>query len=309
MMDLRRRLMKIPSTSIIGFGRHYLTIIGFVWHHPANRKNRMQAMQRLAIFQLRGHLLNRRTLASLGVSSRMWAQHRHWEASKVVYANPPDFREMSAWRRVLGPGDLFIDVGANVGSYTLWAAELGAEVISFEPAPESLKLLRENIDLNGYEVKVIQAAAGAACGSANLTTGLGSANRLEPGGDTECPVVTIDSIVGDSVIAGMKIDVEGFEIDVLRGCARALAEGRVKILQLEWNWTCQRAVGTDRKPVAKLLADYGYDLYRPDLTGRLVPLDDLNFGDDVFARRPEPPLDRGGAENHPLPTQSRRPKP
>ena len=57
---------------------------------------------------------------------------------------------MIAWRRVLRPGDLFLDVGANVGSYTIWAGELGADVIALEPAPDTYALLLENIDLNGY---------------------------------------------------------------------------------------------------------------------------------------------------------------
>ena len=43
------------------------------------------------------------------------------------------------------------------------------------------------------------------------------------------------------------------------------------------------AVGTDRRPIAELLAGYGYRLYRPDRTGRLVPDPEPGFGADVFA--------------------------
>ena len=53
----------------------------------------------------------------------------------------------------------------------------------------------------------------------------------------------IDSIVGKRTVAGMKVDVEGFEIDVLRGCERALSEHRVRSIQLEWNATSIQAVG------------------------------------------------------------------
>ena len=80
------------------------------------------------------------------------------------------------------------------------------------------------------------------------------------------------------------VDVEGFEIEVLRGCARALSERRIGLIQLEWNAQSLPAVGTDRRPVADLLARCGYQLYRPDPQGRLVPVIDLNFGSDVFAR-------------------------
>jgi len=96
-------------------------------------------------------------------------------------------------------------------------------------------------------------------------------------------VVTVDSLVGDRRVAGMKIDVEGFEIDVLRGAARALAEQRIGLIQIEWNEMSVSAIGTDRRPVAELLAGHGYRLYRPDAAGRLVEVADPGFGADVFA--------------------------
>ncbi len=85
----------------------------------------------------------------------------------------------------------------------------------------------------------------------------------------------------------MKVDVEGFEIDVLRGAARALAERRIGLIQIEWNQASLVAVGADRRPIAELLAGYGYRLFRPDAAGRLAPVSDLGFGADVFAT-PEP---------------------
>jgi FkbM family methyltransferase len=201
-----------------------------------------------------------------------------------VYANPPDYHEMLIWRKFLGPGDLFIDVGANVGSYSIWAAELGAEVIALEPAEDTFALLEENVALNGYPIKAIRAAAGATPGSARFTRGQDCVNRLHPNGAVQTEVLTVDSVIGDRTVAGMKVDVEGFEIDVLRGCERALSEHRVKLLQLEWNATSMQAVGTDRRPVAHLLDQFGYSLYCADRGGGLTPLDDLRFRPDVFAR-------------------------
>jgi FkbM family methyltransferase len=189
---------------------------------------------------------------------------------------------MIAWRRALRPGDLFLDVGANVGSYTVWAGELGAEVIALEPAPDTYALLLENIGLNGYQAEAIQAAAGAMCGTVRFTSGLDCVNRLDAKGSAQTRMVTIDSLLGDRTAAGMKVDVEGFEIEVLRGCHRALSEHRIRLIQLEWNRGSIAAVGTDRRPVADLLATYGYGLYRPDPDGALVPLTDAAYGPDVF---------------------------
>ncbi len=93
----------------------------------------------------------------------------------------------------------------------------------------------------------------------------------------------MDALIGDRRVTGMKVDVEGFEIDVLRGAARALADQRIGLIQVEWNEMSAVALGTDRRPVAELLASHGYRLYRPDITGRLVPVAEPGFGADVFA--------------------------
>jgi FkbM family methyltransferase len=201
---------------------------------------------------------------------------------------------MLVWRRSLRSGDLFVDVGANVGSYAVWVGELGAEVIALEPAEDTFTLLVENLALNGYQAEAIQAAAGAVCGTAQFTTGLDAVNRLDPqrsagAGIVRVDVITVDSLIGGRFVAGMKVDVEGFEIDVLRGCEQALSEHRIGLIQLEWNAASRSAVATDRRPVADLLAGHGYSLYRPDRGGSLSPVAHLGFGPDVFAR-PSPQL-------------------
>jgi FkbM family methyltransferase len=190
---------------------------------------------------------------------------------------------MLVWRQVLRPGDLFLDVGANIGSYTIWACDLGAECVALEPAQDTFALLLENVTLNGYPVQAIQAAAGEFCGTARFTNGRDCINHLDAEGEVETAVVTIDSIIGNRTVAGMKVDVEGFEMGVLRGCEQALSEHRLRLIQLEWNSASEAATGRDRQPVADLLEKFDYKLYRPDRYGTLVPVEDVSFGNDVFA--------------------------
>lgn len=259
------------------------SVLHFVWSHPANRDHRVRALMRAVRFQVRARLLGRRTLAQLGERSRIWADLHRTSAARAVYANPPDYPEMIAWRRFLRTGDLFVDVGSNVGSYAVWAGELGASVIALEPAEDTFGLLLENIALNGYDIMPLRAAAGAACGTSRFTSGQDSVNRLDETGAVETALVTVDSLIGDRTVAGMKVDVEGFEIEVLRGCVKALSEQRIKLIQLEWNTTSVSAVGSSRQPVAELLAEYGYSLHRPDGAGCLIPVTGTDFGPDVFA--------------------------
>jgi FkbM family methyltransferase len=270
------------------------SVARYIWTHPANSGQRPAAVLRVLRYHLTARLLGRRTIARLGDRSSLWVDLHRTAAAMVLYANPPDLPEMMAWRRVLGPGEIFIDVGANVGTYTIWAAELGADVIALEPAADAFALLQENLALNGYAARAIKAAAGAACGTARFTAGQGAANRLDPDGSVETDVVTVDSLVGDRVVAGLKVDVEGFELEVLRGCAEALTQQRIRLVQLEWNMASEAALGTDRRSVVELLAGYGYALYRPDAAGRLLPITDPGYGPDIFAcpgRSQEPFID------------------
>jgi FkbM family methyltransferase len=273
-----------PSRSIVTAAAAAQAVVRYVWAHPANEGKRVQALCRAARYQAEGRLLHRRSIARLGERSRLWVDLHRTGASMVMYANPPDVPEMMLWRRVLKPGELFVDIGANVGSYTIWAAELGADVIAVEPADDTFALLVENIELNGYRVRAVQAAAASSCGTGRFTAGRDATNCLDANGPVQTRLVTVDSLIDGRTVAGLKVDVEGFEIEVLRGCTRALSERRIRLIQLEWNMASLWAVGADRRQIADLLVGYGYELCRPGPGGRLVPVTDLDFGADVFAR-------------------------
>lgn len=209
-----------------------------------------------------------------------------------MYGNPLDWNEMCAWRDALGPGSLFVDVGANVGIYTIWAADAGAQVVAIEPNRDSRERLKANLELNEYAVEVVGVAIADSEGTLRMTTGLDNQNHLlvSCGGSSVAPASevvparTLDALLGDRVVDGLKADVEGAELLVLKGARQLLAQQRIRLIQLEWNRESLRLLGEDRKSTAELLASYGYELFRPDASGSLVPVSDPDFGADVFAR-------------------------
>jgi FkbM family methyltransferase len=172
---------------------------------------------------------------------------------------------MLVWDANLRPGDLFIDGGANVGIYSILASALGAHVVAVEPAKDVIPLLEENIQLNNANVEIVQAALGDAPGMANFTVGLDQENKLDPAGETPVQVITLDDVIGDRCIAGMKLDLEGAELGALLGATNALREKRIALIQLEWNTL------VDRTPVAEILRSHGYGLYEPTPEGMLEP--------------------------------------
>lgn len=260
-------------------------VLRFVWTHPANRGQRVSSLGRAARYQIAGRL-GHVTEAALGTRSVIRVRHGSNSAAAALYANPPDFAEMSCWARHLEPGDLFVDVGANVGVYSIWAADLGAEVIAIEPITPAADELLANFALNGYEVELHRVGLADAPGIARMTTDDGTMNRLatDMRSDTvEITVDTLDRILHGRSVAGVKIDVEGAERLVLDGARESLRAHRIGMLQIEWNDRSQSLLGEDRSPVASLLSHYGYGLFRPTESGDLVGVTSVDEGADMFA--------------------------
>lgn len=264
------------------------SVIQFIVTHPANEGRRIRQLGRAVRFQVSSRL-GRPTIARLGPSARMEVPRHAQSASKVLYANPPDYHEMMAWRRIIRPGDVFVDVGANVGTYSLWAGDHGARVLAFEPHPVAATRLRTNVAMNDFPIAVYEAALGEKAGALALTEDLESTNHLDfthSSGSIPIAVLTLDEVIRDQGDFLMKIDVEGAEELVLRGATDALVNRRIRVMQLEWNSLSETLLGRSRSELADLLRTYGYHFSRPDVSGRLLPCDpSSSSSEDVFVTR------------------------
>ena len=139
--------------------------------------------------------------------------------------------EFEIVRKLLGEGDIFVDVGANLGLYTLVASRLVGElgsVHAFEPQAETYQLLADNVRRNHVSNVVLnQAALGETNGEAELfinresaLTSMGRTGRGSVINIQKVPVWTLDDYAdrnGIERINFLKVDVEGFEGNVLRG--------------------------------------------------------------------------------------------
>ncbi len=253
-------------------------VVVFIWKHPANRGRRGRQLIRAAGFHLLSRVCGWRAVTRVGEGgARIWVDVHRTAATKALYANPPDWPQMGIWERHLREGDVFIDVGANVGTYSVMAAAAGAQVIAVEPAHDSAELLRENAVLNDFPIVVIEAVVGAETGVVGFTTGRDALNRVDPQAERKVSQVTLDSLVGERTVAGVKIDVEGSELMVLMGASRALNEQRIRLLQLEWNDLAERG------PVERLLRSAGYCLLEPTEEGGLQTSASVTSACDLFA--------------------------
>lgn len=259
-----------------------------VWRHPNNRGMRKPvAVGRFTAFQVRGRVFKRRTVVSIGSHSRFCCDVAFGATWRAAMGNPPDPTPMAAWQHLLVPGGLFVDGGANAGTYSIFGLDCGAEVIAIEPNLQSRELLLANLALNHYTCTVLSCALSDKPGTIRFTTDLDVRNRISAEG-VEIEAGTLDDIVGERFVNGIKLDIEGAELLALQGAKRLLRERRVKAIQLEWSDMSLKTLGQDRNAVAELLQTYGYYLSRPDKNGRLRKLTTFEFGRDVFATRDHP---------------------
>jgi FkbM family methyltransferase len=142
--------------------------------------------------------------------------------------------------RLLKRGDTAYDVGAHVGFFTLLMARLvGAEghVHAFEPDARNLDFLARHVQMNGYRANVTihSAAVSDHTGSGSYTPGPNSSTgRLAPGG-MPVQVVALDDVTPCSGYPSLiKVDVEGHEVNVLRGMERIRQASRPHVI-VEWH--------------------------------------------------------------------------
>jgi FkbM family methyltransferase len=160
-------------------------------------------------------------------------------ATANIYVGLQEFADMMLPLHFLREGDLFFDIGANVGAYTVLASGVcRANTWAFEPDPGTLFHLRRNIELNklGALVRVHECALGPEQGEIAFTVGLDTVNRIASSDDANVRKIRmeqLDSLVGDASPSMIKIDVEGAEEGVLYGGDGLLANPSLKVIELE----------------------------------------------------------------------------
>jgi FkbM family methyltransferase len=214
-------------------------LLSYSISHPVGKRQPLRTMVRIVSWQMRSRLsttpLRRRWLGD----TVLVVEHGMTGVTGNLYFGLHEFADMAFVLHFLREDDLFFDIGANVGSYSVLAGKLsGAEVRSFEPDPVAASRLSRNIEANGLadRVAIENVALGEVDGTIGFTSGKDATNHVtdDPAliGQTVA-VRRLDDIVGDRIPALMKIDVEGHEESVFRGADRVLKEPDLRAIEVE----------------------------------------------------------------------------
>lgn len=212
----------------------------------------------------------------------------------LFYFGPPEtlFLEpysIKLFKQSLRPGATVLDIGAHRGYYTLIATKgVGdkGRVYAFEPSPENLWLLRRNVELNGFSnVHIIGKAVSNQERKAVLYYGKDSgSNSLFPNShvfkDSKAAVecISIDNYLKEDIVDVIKIDIEGGELDALRGMQETLSKSKSLVMLCEFNPKLLREAGVDTAELLGFLKNMGFEISVVDEDCyRLLPTEHLKI--------------------------------
>lgn len=184
------------------------------------------------------------------------------------------FYEWDLSRRIAGhaaKGGLLIDVGANMGYFSLLWAGLNpsGKAVAFEASPRNIELLRNNVERNHLKdrVAIIPKAAGDHAGTVSFDagpadqTGWGGLSRDTSATTITVPMVRLDEELSETTIDVLKIDVEGADTMVLRGCEALLKGRRIQTIYFEQNLDRMKGLGIAQGDAQDFLRSLGYECH------------------------------------------------
>jgi len=198
-------------------------------------------------------------------------------------------------KKIIKPGDVVFDIGANIGYYTLIFAKLvepSGKVFSFEPEPTNYELLKKNVKINGHtNVDFFNKAVS----NLNQTTklfldkknkgGHSLINAIEDRTSIEIESIRIDDHFKNKKIDFIKIDIEGFEFEAIKGMSELLKKLSTVKIMTEFNPYLLEKSEIQPEEYLKLLKNLGFTIYNLDKKKKMIV--PINFVDFLHAYSPK----------------------
>ena len=273
-------------------------VAGYIWRADSNRGQRVRRLLWFAAWQMWKRIVGLPIILTVFNGYRFVLYPDSSVAAGFVYNRVPDGAEIAIFRDHLHlrNGGL-LDIGANVGSFTIQLADHLQHAILFEPNPLAAARARENLAINGLTFPVYEVALSEVSGEVKMEDrgGVDPCNRTVAGFTSSAPTRTVASLTLDEFFSAnpewsqritvVKIDVEGHENSVLRGMTGFLREARPPLVMFEY---LER---TNLVETRRILAEVGYQILELK-QGRLTVADgEVRSLQNLFARPLESLLD------------------
>lgn len=244
--------------------------------HPLTRQTLLRSFFRAVYWQFVSRINSKGVQWPFVNNTFLWVKRGMKGATGNVYTGIHEFSEMSFLLHFLRAHDVFVDIGANVGTYSvLGAGVCGASVKAFEPVRETFLSLKKNIEINNLsgwvEAKCI--AIGSEKSTVFFTTTHDAMNHVVTDAvedrNLDMDLISVELDTLDSLLEGVspiliKIDVEGYETEVLRGAKSILKSNSLRAIIIELNGSGE-LFGFDESLIHEELLANGFKpfLYEP----------------------------------------------
>ena len=265
----------------------------FLMEHPVNNGAKIRAIFRYLKWHVVSRLMRRPIVFDWISGSKLFVRAGEKGLTGNIYTGLHEFSHMGFLLHALRGEDLFVDVGANSGSYTILAsAVVGSQSFAFEPVPSTFERLKNNINLNNLNNRVtaINKAVSDHEGSVALTSDDDTMNRVTLSNDKHDTIniesTTLDASLEQFFPVIAKIDVEGYEFPVLKGACETLKNKTLQALIIELN-NSEEKYGYNEQDILDLLYGHGFGSYAYDpLKRELTELKgkDVSSGNTLFIR-------------------------
>lgn len=271
-----------------------LDTLAFIASHPLNRGRKARALADYFKWQIGSRLVPGQVIYDWISGSRLIVRHGETGVTGNLYCCLHDFADMAFLLHVLSPDDLFVDVGANVGSYTILAcAAKRAKGICFEPVPSTFARLMDNLRINNLCERVDAMNIGISDREGDLIFSSGEDTTNHVVADDErssnvvrTKVLPLDAILDGATPAVLKIDVEGFETPVLEGARQTLGKQGLHSVIMELNGSGRR-YGFKDDQIVNFMSNLGFSSFRYEPFSRTligISADDCRSGNALFIR-------------------------
>ena len=265
-------------------------------NHPLNKSNKLSAIVRFLKWQVGSRLVPGEVIYKWVNDSKIVSRTGETGVTGNIYCGLHEFPDMAFLLHTLRKDDLFVDIGANVGSYTILASSaIGAKGYCFEPVPSTYSRLMTNIRLNnlGERVTSLNLALGNTKGEIHFSSDQNCMNHVIADNEIATNKITVRVSTLDEEIKDtpflIKIDVEGYETPALEGAKNTLSNEGLCAVIMELNGAGDR-YGYDESKILDMMADFGFKTYSySPFERKLTSLEGKNLteGNTIFIRNME----------------------
>ena len=239
--------------------------IKYLYSHPLTAGKGFAVLVKFFLWQFANLFSKNKKIFDWVNDSKLIMRKGETSVTGNYYNGLIEYEDMMFLLHSMRPHNVFIDVGANAGVYSILASKVvGSGAIAFEPINETFERLIDNININriSEKVKTINKGVGSKPGELYFTNNHDTTNKVSKTNKentSKVNITTLDNEIDTEIDASLflKIDVEGFEMEVLKGAKELFNSGKVFLIIIELNGSGEEFGYTDND-IHMLISSYGF---------------------------------------------------